>query len=297
MTSSSQLKYVGSLSGQPGEDSNEESDGDPIALLKPVLLQDSVVQNSVQNNVVSSFDFFNETTDQFVYQTHESTIFEHKLEVDGSELSEFMEKIVITKNDPMHPETDCIENVLLHRRKMDNLELIIKTVATQDDEIIDYNLNANVYEYNESTISSRSMSRDELKRFKITWRKLWRPNYSNDELYDYALLDREKQSRRNSLYPITNNMDKNINISKLESRDFDYIKQRGKSQNSGNSNVINRSASSIESDKKSQSPYRNGSKVGPQTSIAVTSGSQDLKKNSVSKTGWETYIDPSERDK
>jgi len=290
MTSSSQLKYVGSLSGQPGEDSNEESDGDPIALLKPVLLQDSVVQNSVQNNVVSSFDFFNETTDQFVYQTHESTIFEHKLEVDGSELSEFMEKIVITKNDPMHPETDCIENVLLHRRKMDNLELIIKTVATQDDQIIDYNLNANVYENNESTISSRTMSRDELKRFKVTWRKLWRPKYSDDELYEYALLDTEKQTKMNLLFPITNNVDTNTKFSRLESRDFDYIKQQGKSQNSGNSNDIYRSASSGKSDKKSRSTNRNGSKVAPQISIAATSGSQ----NSFAKTGWETYIDPSD---
>jgi len=285
MASSLQKQDMGSLSEQPAEDSNEELTDDPIALLKPVTLHDNV-----EYEVPNSFDFYNAATDQFVYQTHASTIFEHKLQVDGSELSEFMEKIAITKNDPEHPETDSIEHVLLHRRKMDNLELIIKTVATQDDQIIDYNLNANVYENNESTISSRTMSRDELKRFKVTWRKLWRPKYSDDELYEYALLDTEKQTKMNLLFPITNNVDTNTKFSRLESRDFDYIKQKGKSQNSGNSNDIYRSASSGKSDKKSRSTNRNGSKVAPQISIAATSGSQ----NSFAKTGWETYIDPSD---
>ena len=49
---------------------------------------------------------------------------------------------------------------------MDNLEPIIKTIATQNDEIIDFNLNTHVYENNGISISSRSMSKDELKRFK-----------------------------------------------------------------------------------------------------------------------------------
>jgi len=290
MASSSQKQIIGSLSEQPAEDSNEESTGDPIALLKPVLLQDNV-----ENEVVSSFDFYNATEDQFVYQTHATTIFEHKLQVNESELSEFMEKIVITKNDPEHPETDSIENVLLHRRKMDNLELIIKTVATQNDEIIDYNLNANVYENNGSTISSRSMNQDELKRFKITWRKLWRPNYSDDELYHYALLDTETQPNRNSLHPISNNMDTNTNLSRrLESHDIEYMKQKGISQNSKNFDGIYRSASSRKSNTKSRSSSRNGSKVDPKTSIAATS---ELNKNSVSKTGWETYVEPSEHAK
>ena len=77
-----------------------------------------------------------------MYQTHETTIFEHKLQVNESELSELMEKIVITKHDP---ETDSIQNVLVYTRKMDNLELIIKTVATQNDESIDYNLVSHIF--------------------------------------------------------------------------------------------------------------------------------------------------------
>ena len=166
-----------------------------------------------------------------MYQTYETTIFEHNVEVNECELTELMEKIVITKNDPEYPETDSIQNVLVHTRKMDNLELIIKTVATQNDEIMDYSLVANVFENNGLSMSSRSMSQDELKRFKTTWRKPWRPNFSDDELYNYAVLDTEMQPQRDSLYSISNKMETNFNHSnKWNARNIDQMKSKKKSQ-------------------------------------------------------------------
>jgi len=274
---------VPSFSRKASEDSNEGemSEGDPIALLKPMLQQDDVDYDAANN--LNSFDIGNSKSDPYVYQTHETTIFEHKLQVDESELSEFMEKIVITKIDPKLPQTDLIQNVLLHKRKIDNLELIIKTVATQNDEIIDFNMDTHVYENNGISISSRSMCKDELKRFKTTWRKLWRPNFSDNELYDYALLDTEMQPQRDIRYPTKSKIDTFTNLSKsLESKNPSYQNSKKKSQNSRNSNPSNRSSSSGKSDRKSQTSNEGESKADKQASLGPSA------------TGWETYVDPDE---
>jgi len=278
---------VSTLSKSP-EDNNEgeASEGDPIALLNPVLQQDDVGNETANGlNLSKSFDLVNSESDPYLYQTHETTIFEHKLQVNESELSEFMEKIVITKRDPKLPQTDLTQNVLLHRRKIDNLELIIKTIATQNDEIIDFNLNTHVYENNGISISSRSMCKDELKRFKTTWRKLWRPNFSDNELYNYALLDIEMQPQRDIRYPIESKIDTLTNVSRRSKSKYpSYQNSKKKSQNSRNSNPSNRSSSSGKSDGKSQKSNEGESRAGKQASLGL----------GPSTTGWETYVDPSE---
>jgi len=271
------------------ENNNEGdvSEGDPIALLNPVLQQDDVGNETANGlNLSKSFDLVNSESDPYLYQTHETTIFEHKLQVNESELSEFMEKIVITKRDPKLPQTDLIQNVLLHKRKIDNQELIIKTVSTQKDEIIDFNINTNVYENNGISISSRSMCKDELKKFKTTWRKLWRPNFSDNELYDYALLDTEIQPQRDIGYPLESKIDTHTYPSKrLESKNPSYQNSKMKSQNSKNANPSNRSSSSGKSDGKSQTSNVGDSKIDKKESLGPSA------------TGWETYVDPDEHQK
>jgi len=275
--------FKGSLSGQPLEDIGEESTaegGDPIALLSPVLPQDDVVYEGAND-----INLYNTKADPFIYQTHVTTIFEHKLKVDDCELSEFMEKVVITKRDPMYPEDDTVENVLLHRRKMDNSELIIKTVATQKDEIVDYNVKTNVYMNEGSSVSSRSMSKDELKRFKLSWRKLWRPNHSDDDLHDYALLDTEMQPNINALNPLTNKMATGTKFSRaLESNMAGQVQSKRKSRSvvSRSSNNRHRSTSRKSSDK------RQGSNEGQ---------TQKDPEPSLDGTGWETYVEQSQSPK
>jgi len=279
---------VSTLSKSP-EDNNEgeASEGDPIALLNPVLQQDDVGNETANGlNLSKSFDLANSESDPYLYQTHETTIFEHKLQVNESELCEFMEKVVITKRDPKLPQTDLVQNVLLHKRKIDNQELIIKTVATQKDEIIDININTNVYENNGISITSRSMCKDELKKFKTTWRKLWRPNFSDNELYDYALLDTEIQPQRDIGYPIESKnfkTDTPTNLSKsLESKNPSFQNSKKKSQDSKNSKPSKRASSSGKGDGKSQTSNEGESKAGKQASLGPSA------------TGWETYVDPDE---
>jgi len=71
---------VPSYSRKASEGSNEGevSEGDPIALLKPMLQQDDVEYEGANSlNLYNSFDFSNSESDPYLYQTHETKIFEH----------------------------------------------------------------------------------------------------------------------------------------------------------------------------------------------------------------------------
>jgi len=287
MDSNTPNEIAGSLPEQLLEDSSEESStdggGDPIALLSPVNLPTEEEGAEEEYDTTNLSNLYNAKSDQFIFQTHESTIFEHKLQVGDSDLSELMEKVVITKTDPKYPDMDTVENVLLHTRKMDNLELTIQTVTTLNDEIIDHNLKATVYNIEETSTSSRLMSQDELYKFKTRWRKLWRPNYSDDKLYDYALLETEIQPERNTMYPVESMMPQNGSISK--SLQFNSADQIISKRGVGKSKVLNdeyHSKAFRKSSNQKQSSIKNKSR-------------QEV--NNMNKTGWETYVDPSEHEK
>merc|ERR1712062_232348 len=136
--------------------------------------------------------------DQYDYQRHITTIYEHSLEIDGMELSERKEKTTITKIDQNHPDAeDFIGNIVVEVKSIDNLELKITTILTENDTIVDCVSETCVYEGNNRLRIKRSMNFNELRQFKSNWRKIWHPHYSEDSVIHEVLNEPEKCTIKN----------------------------------------------------------------------------------------------------
>jgi len=118
------------------------------------------------------------------FQHHSTKIYEHKIEVKGTELSEIKETSKISKFE--EGEEIILNIIILHTRSIGNRKLEIITINTESGEIVDKKLNTWVTSIKLGKTFVRSMNSLELKRFKIDWNKLWRPNIEDAELRGYS---------------------------------------------------------------------------------------------------------------
>jgi len=187
------LKYIISKNKSPikdmeaGNEATEESSSNPIALLQPIAPNEEEWQDTDYAD-----GKLRQQISPFIFQTHATTIFHHKIQLENIELSEIKEETVVTNQDSANTiDIHSKRLILLHTRKMGQMELIIKTVSSENNELIDHDTKGyvTVGSINGEHNVRRLMSRDELKIFRRDWLKLWRPKFTDQEATRYALME------------------------------------------------------------------------------------------------------------
>jgi len=259
-----------------GTSLEQSSKHEPIALLQPV--NESMMPTD-QGPLTGNFNV--EMSDSYYYQTQSTTTFHHKIQLVDVELSEIKEQTVITKADSMFSDNiEPLHTILLHTRTMGNLQLLVRTMSSVKDEIIDQKTSAYVtYNTNDEPKMTRLMSPSELKQFKRSWTKLWRSKFSDEELVQQALLENMTN------LPI----EKPLNF--RPSRTYDQIEAIETKYPTTYDNLESQKepAPNLKSKGNFESKNDNVSMLASKASMGTSSKKIDaVDPNS----GWETYVEP-----